>query len=263
MVCQYKRLGHAPSNLLPDLCEILGQLNPQPSLALRRLAEIRGFKFFVGTTPDGLLEEAIRTVRFRGRNIVTSLEYSLNLAEDFPQTEEELKSLGNLSPPVVFHPFGKLSVTPNSFALTEEDLLEFFYNFQRAEQHLPKLLAALRNRQLLFLGATWSDWFVRLFLRKVRRDRFTKKDQMDYVVGDGVAGERKLVNFLRDFANSTRLPGRDPAAFVSVLRERWLERYPPGLPEPIPVAGEGRSALALHQLRARRRKACRVAPGRT
>ena len=150
VVCHYKRLGHAPANLLPDLCEILGQLNPQPSVALRHLAEIRGFRLFVSTTPDRLLDEAINAVRFRGRNIVTSLEYSLNLAEDLPQTDEELKSLGNLSPPVVFHPFGKLSVTPNSFVLTEEDLLEFFYNFQKAEQRLPKLLAALRNRQLLF-----------------------------------------------------------------------------------------------------------------
>jgi TIR domain/SIR2-like domain len=250
VVCRYKRLGHAPSNLLPDLCEIMVQLKPQPPPALRHLAEIRGFKLFVSTTPDRLLDEAISAVRFRGRNIVTSLEYSLNLAEDLPQTDEELKSLGNLSPPVVFHPFGKFSVTPNSCVLTEEDLLEFFYHFQKAEQRLPKLLAALRDRQLLFLGATWSDWFARFFLRNAHRDRFTKKDQMDYVVGDCVAAEETLISFLQDFANTTRLPARDPAAFVSALRDRWLERYPPGPPEPIPLPAKiGQSSLFISYAR--------------
>ena len=114
-------------------------------------------------------------------------------------------------------------------------MLEFFYSFQRAEQRVPKLLAALRDRQLLFLGSTWSDWFVRFFLRNVRHDRFSRKEQMDYVVGAGVAAEKTLVTFLQEFAKTTRLAARDPVAFVSALRDRWLERYPAGPAEPVPL----------------------------
>lgn len=250
MLCDYKRHGYAPSSLLPDLCEIMDELKPQPPQVLRHLAEISGFKLFIITTPDHLLEDALSAVRFGGRDVVTSLEYSLNMAEDLPQTDEELKRLDNLSPPVVYHPFGKLASTPNSCVLTEEDLLEFFYHFQRAEQRVPKLLAALRDRQLLFLGASWSDWFVRFFLRNARRDRFTKKEQMDYVVGAGMANEKTLVAFLQVFANTTRLPARDPAAFVSALRDRWLERYPAGPAEPVPLPAKiGSRSLFLSYAR--------------
>ena len=237
VVGDYQRRGQPPSNLLPELCEIMSQLKPKSPPVLRHLAEISGFKLFMSTTPDHLLEDTLSIVRFRGRpNIVTSLEYSLNnKAEDLPQTDEELKNLDNLSPPVVYHPFGKLAATPNSCVLTEEDLLEFFYSFQRAEQRVPKLLAALRDRQLLFLGSTWSDWFVRFFLGNVRHDRFSRKEQMDYVVGAGVAAEKTLVTFLQEFAKTTRLAARDPVAFVSALRDRWLERYPAGPAEPVPL----------------------------
>ncbi len=232
---EYKRLGHLPSNLLPELCEIMAQLKPKPPPVLRHLAEIRGFKLFICTTPDHLLEDALSDVRFGGRDVVTSLEYSLNFVEDLPRTDEELKHLDSLSPPVVYHPFGKLAPRPNSCVLTEEDLLEFFYGFQRAEQRVSKLLAALRDRQLLFLGSTWSDWCVRFFLRNVRYDRFSKKEQMDYVVGAGVAAEKTLVTFLQEFTSTTRLAACDPAAFVSALRDGWLERYPAGPAEPVPL----------------------------
>jgi TIR domain-containing protein/SIR2-like protein len=237
VVGEFQRRGQPPSSLLPSLNEIMSQLKPESPPVLRHLAEISGFKLFISTTPDHLLEHALSVVRFRGRpNIVTSLEYSLNnKAEDLPQTDEELKYLGNLSPPVVYHAFGKLANTPNSCVLTEEDLLEFFYSFQRSEQRVPKLLSALRDRQLLFLGSTWSDWVVRFFLRNIRRDRFSKKEQMDYVVGKGVAEEKTLVTFLQEFAKTTRLAARDPGAFVSALRQQWLERYPAGPAEPVPL----------------------------
>jgi hypothetical protein len=252
IICCCKRRGFAPANLLPDLCDIMADIKTTPSPALRHLGEIHGFRLFVSTTPDRLLEKAIADVRFAGRDIVTSLVYSLGAAEDLPQSEEELKDLAGLSPPVVFHQFGLLCSTPNSCALTEEDLLEFFYNFQRAEKSFPKLLSVLRDRQLLFLGTTWPDWFNRFFLRNARRERFTKKEQMDYLVGDIFAGEQSFVSFLEDFTtkNTTRILARDPVEFVRELRDRWIQRYPSGPQEPVPLPTKmGRSSLFISYAR--------------
>jgi hypothetical protein len=237
LVCHYKHQGYSTSRLLPELCDVMADLKAPTPPALLHLAEIRGFKLFVSTTPDRLLEEAIDAVRFRGRKIATSLEYSLNSRADLPQTIDELKNLANISAPLVFHQFGTLSPIPNSCALTEEDLLEFFYDFQKHETTLDKFLTVLRNRQLLFLGTTWPDWFNRFFLRNARRDRFTKKDQIDYLVGGCFAGEQTFVSFVEDFttANTTRVLAADPAAFVSVLRNHWIERYKPDPQESIPL----------------------------
>lgn len=228
VACQYKRKHRAtPANLLSKLCGIMTVLNPKPSPVLRKLAKIRGFNIFISTTPDRILETAISEARFRGVDRIASPQHSLLQTEDLPHSEEELKDLSNLSPPVVYHPFGRLSSLPNSCVLTEEDLLEFFYHFQGAEKQLGKLLEVLRNRQLLFLGATWPDWFARFFLRHARKERFTKKELTDYLVGDRFAGESALVGFLQEFSSATRLPARDPAKFVDRLYAEWIKVHPP------------------------------------
>jgi hypothetical protein len=91
---------------------------------------------------------------------------------------------------------------------------------------------------------------VRFFLRNARRDRFTKKEQMDYVVGADMVSKKTLVAFLQVFTNTTRLPARDPAAFVSALRDRWLERYPAGPAEPVPLPAKiGSRSLFLSYAR--------------
>lgn len=237
LVCHYQHHGSSPASLLPELCDVMADIKVPPPLPLRRLAEIVGFTVFVSTTPDRLLEEAIDNVRFRGLKRTTSLEYSPNSRVDLPQTNDELKDLANISPPLVFHQFGMLSPIPGSCALTEEDLLEFFYDFQKHDTKVEKLLAVLRGRRLLFLGTTWPDWFNRFFLRNAHSERFTKKDQIDYLVGDRFASERTFVSFLKDFtsANTTRVLPVDAAAFVSALRDQWVERYPRKLEEAIPL----------------------------
>lgn len=237
LVRHYKHQGSPPSSLLPELCDVMAAIKAPPSPALQHLAEIRGFKLFVSTTPDRLLEDAINSVRFRGQNIVTSLEYSLNSRADLPQTVDELSDLANISPPLVFHLFGMLSPLTNSCALTEEDLLEFFYDFRKHETKMEKLLNVVRNRQLLFLGTTWPDWYNRFFLRNAHSPRLTQKEQIDYLVGDCFAGEQAFVSFLQDFTrtNTTRVLAVDPAVFVSALRDHWLERFKPDPLEPIPL----------------------------
>ncbi len=237
-----RRTGKKPAQLLPLLKKIMADLDPKPSDALRRLAEVRGFRLFISTTPDRLLEQAIDEVRFGGSKGAQSISFQLSKPDDLPRPFEELAP----NEAVVVHPFGLLSIMPNSCVLSEEDLLEFCYQFHQADASLSRLLAALRSRPLLFLGGMWNDWVARFFLRNARPGRLEGVDICDYFVGGNFA-EASLADFLRDFASPTLLSSRSSVAFIGALRDEWVRQFPPPKNEqaPPPPALMPRHALFL------------------
>ncbi len=103
-------------------------------------------------------------VRCNGERLAHSLAYALN--NDFKDLPDEL---GNLQRPVVYQLFGRVSAIQDSYAVTDEDLLEFVHNLQIEDRRPRRLFEALASNHLLVLGGGFPPWLVRFFLRAVKQ----------------------------------------------------------------------------------------------
>jgi hypothetical protein len=77
----------------------------------------------VTTAFDSLLETTINEARFGGAPRTQTITYAPNNGRDLETSKLSLIT------PTVFHLFGKLSASP-SYAVSDEDLLEFLYALQ-------------------------------------------------------------------------------------------------------------------------------------
>jgi hypothetical protein len=184
------------------------------------LAAIRDIQLFVTTTFDSSLTRALNQVRFGGNPKTRVLTHSPNEVQDLPA------DFANLDAPVVYHMMGKLSATP-AYAVTQEDLIEFFHSLQ-SETHRPaQLFHELSNRNLLMLGTRLSRWLTSFLMRMSKRQRLSADDKTDYVADDTVTNDKTLVLFLERFSSGTEIfRDANPVAFVNELHQRWEERHP-------------------------------------
>jgi hypothetical protein len=192
---------------------------PEPLL---QLAGITPFRLFVSTTFDPLLVRAIDQVRFGGREKTETYAYSPESAGDLQCTAQQLER------PAVFHLFGKLSGFP-SYAVTEEDVLEFMHSLQSETRRPHKLFDELTKRHLLFIGCSFGDWLARFFIRIAKRSRmYQAGGKTDYVADSRVREDSGLVLFLQDFKTRTKVFKEGGASeFVAELAARWNARQPP------------------------------------
>jgi len=234
VMCAYlrdeKQRGEEPETgrVYARFCDLFATLNPQPSDALKKLAEIRDFKLLVTTTPDDLLERALDQARFGGTPGTTALAFMLKPPYEDLRGEYDPASAGPTDPPVVYHLFGRLNKRlPDQFVLSDDDLLEFFLAIQSLrKEELPNLRDALEENHLLFLGGSLSDWLVRFLLRTANRARLSERGHYDVLAASAAARESDLVKFLKFFSPRTKLAPFGPRDFVTELHKRWTKANP-------------------------------------
>lgn len=223
VACRYLAKGNPVEDLYPALKMVMPDEDeipvPEPLL---KLAGISRFQFFVTTTFDPLLERALNQVRFGGKRKTEVYTYCPSAGGDLVANLE----LGER--PVVFHLFGKISAVPLSFALTQEDTLEFFHSLQ-SDTRRPNLLFDKLNREsLLVIGSSFGDWLARFFLRAAKRQRLLEvRGKSDYVAESPANREQGLVFFLHHFSRSTKVYEGGPVEFVNEICRRWAEHHPP------------------------------------
>lgn len=183
---------------------------PEP---LRQIAAIRDFPLMLTTTPDALLASAIRENRERDAG---PLAAALNDTVDLPRNWAQGPK------PTLFHLFGRISPLP-SFALTEEDTLEFVYRMQSDAFRPEQLLDELRERHLLLIGVRFTNWLMRMFLRTLHSGRLSEDSgQMVVLAGDVVRRDAGLLGFLREVSQQVWIYEEGSSAdFVRELHKRW------------------------------------------
>ncbi|MGB6450957.1 MAG: toll/interleukin-1 receptor domain-containing protein [Steroidobacteraceae bacterium] len=191
----------------------------EPPPALRHLAAITDFDLFVTTTFDPLLESAINLERFGGVPSTEVLSYVPNRVVDLPAEREQL------SRPVVYHLFGKLSAFP-TYVISDEDLLEYICALQNEILVPERLFHELEHNHLLVIGSNLTNWLARLFLRMAKRHRLSDpRDVGEVFADDYTAQDERLVAFLQQVSVRTRIyTGAE--RFVQELHERWQKRNP-------------------------------------
>ena len=197
---------------------------PEPGAPLRNLAAIDDLRFFVSTTPDRLLAQAVNQVRFQGRPVTRELAFSTSKS-----TSEQV---GNAQPAapgetVVLSLFGKAASTPE-YAIHEEDRLEWLHAFRDASGIPYWLDYPLRHNPMLFVGCEIPDWLGRFLLRSSSSMRLSLERKQFFFVGSSTAQVPSLSNFFKTYCRKSMVQQleMEPAAFVAELRARWDEQTP-------------------------------------
>ncbi|MGO9381147.1 MAG: TIR domain-containing protein [Mycobacterium sp.] len=213
---------------------------PEPGAPLCNLAAIDDLRFFVSTTPDRLLAQAVNQVRFQGRPVTRELAFSTSKS-----TSEQVGNAQPAAPSdtVVLSLFGKAASTPE-YAIHEEDRLEWLHAFRDASGLPYWLDYPLRHNPMLFVGCEIPDWLGRFLLRSSSSMRLSLERKQFFFVGSSTAQVPSLSNFFKTYCRKSLVQQleMEPAAFVAELRARWDEQTPkrppdaPDVPIPPPPA---------------------------
>jgi len=205
------------------LRSIMREVQFEPPLALRQLAQITDFDLFVTTTFDPLLENAINLERYGGQTTADVIAYAPNRVADLPVERSQLQRT------VIYHLLGRLSASP-TYVVSDEDMLEFICALQSEHLTPEKLFHELEHNHLLLIGSDFSNWLARLFLRMAKRKRLSyPRDVSEVFADDHTMQDGRLVAFLQQVSVRTRVYG-GAEAFVAELHQRWSQRQRPTTP---------------------------------
>jgi hypothetical protein len=202
------------------LRSILREVQFEPPLPLRQLAQITDFDLFVTTTFDPLMEQALNLERHGGQPSTEVIAYAPNRVMDLPVERSQLQRT------VLYHLLGRLSASP-TYVVSDEDMLEFICALQSEHLTPEKLFHELEHNHLLLIGSDFSNWLARLFLRMAKRRRLSDpRDVSEVFADDHTMQDARLVAFLQQVSVRTRVYG-GAEAFVAELHERWSRRQRP------------------------------------
>ncbi|MGC4081039.1 MAG: toll/interleukin-1 receptor domain-containing protein [Vicinamibacterales bacterium] len=232
-VCALDRLNKRASadSYLPvhdTIRATLDQHRDAVSAPLRQLAEITDFHYFVTTTVDDVLAQAIDTVRYGGQPRTEQVEYAPDgLPNDRLTDIDEGESTERSA---VLYLFGKAAVSP-VFATHDEDVLEFLHGIQAGLGRTPRrFFSELRSANLLLIGCHFPDWLSRFLVRVAAPKRLSEQPRRKDFIIDPMHEDPEFVVFLTTFARNTRISSMTPDAFVSELHTRWCAARPQQTP---------------------------------
>jgi hypothetical protein len=219
VMCSYLGQRGRREEAYTRLRSIMRDVQFEPPLALRQLAQITDFDLFVTTTFDPLLENAVNLERYGGQPSAEVIAYTPNRVADLPAER------GDLQRTVVYHLLGRLSASP-TYVLSDEDMLEFICALQSEHLTPERLFHELEHNHLLLIGSDFSNWLARLFLRMAKRKRLSDpRDVTEVFADDHTLKDDRLVAFLQQVSVRTRVYG-GAEAFVAELHARWSARQP-------------------------------------
>lgn len=158
-----------------------------------KLTQISGFECFVTVNFDNFLELAFETQK---RHINKSFNFSI----PFPSIDPNDKK--DMALPKIYNLMG--SINGYNFAVTDEQSLEYLYLLQANSDTIAKeLFDIISKKNLLLIGSSFPDWFMRFFIRIVSRERFRDGLKAKYVACDLTIQDAELKYFLEN--NATRV----------------------------------------------------------
>ncbi len=235
------------------LRSIMREVQFEPPLALRQLAQITDFDLFVTTTFDPLLEQAINLERYGGQTTADVIAYAPNRVADLPVERSQLQRT------VIYHLLGRLSASP-TYVVSDEDMLEFICALQSEHLTPEKLFHELEHNHLLLIGSDSLElagapvhcaWPSASALSDPR-------DVSEVFADDHTMQDGRLVSFLQRSQRAHARVYGSAEAFVAELHARWS-------PAPAPSRRQCRRQRAAadscrHRARCRRTRFSSATP---
>jgi hypothetical protein len=210
---------------------------------LEQLADITDFKFYVSTTIDGLLVNALLKERKLDATDLEIIDYSLQQQSEPAgiEPQEEKKQV------TVFNLLGSLGELTEC-AVNEEEMLEHFISIsckQKRHTQVDYFLRQAKNKIFLFIGCDYPDWFMRFVIRILTNERFSQRNLSDYIVNDDCSKCPELNRFLTYFKKNIIVIKENEKgntqAFINEFHERWTENV-----KSIPPRFEGTVFLSYY-----------------
>lgn len=194
-----------------ETCQILKDLeNSQyfSSNLLKELLTIDQFKLVLTTSFGQFVFKVMEEVWGKGK--VKNLWYEKHTAKD---------DIDDISQPVCYQIFGKANVCPNSFVLSEDDMLDFVSNLMSENFRPKKLFNLLRDKYLLVIGCNYPNWLFRFFLHSMKTSSNAVSSSRIGLVADSKL-DSQLIGFLSRMRTSIH---DDAENFISELVSRYKE----------------------------------------
>lgn len=142
---------------------ILQKVEFKPSLRLQRLLSIRQFPFIITTSFTPVVERTMRTI---WEDELRVMRFNNN-----PTENHDIKDSTDLRKPTVYYMFGKVGEGAHKYVLTDTDMLDYVSSWLSNDNKArPKVLCnELKEKYLLMLGNTYSNWLFRFIWYSMRK----------------------------------------------------------------------------------------------
>jgi hypothetical protein len=200
--------------------------------ALKKLAQINKFRFFLTTMYEPFLETAVKEawgmdefqIRILENNLtkqpddITRFTQRSALHQFDPRYIENLYR--NTAPPSIYYLYGRPS-RMKSYALSEDDVLESILLLQSSIYRPDELINFLSDKRLLILGCNFPNWLARFFIALTSPDPKKPAIQPVFVFSDTVSrNDKNLTGYLKRLDAQVVLDD-SVEAFVDRLYEAW------------------------------------------
>ena len=178
---------------------------------LRRLLSIRQFPFIITTSFTPIIEQAMQNI---WKDELRVMKFNNN-----PSENSDIKNGADLRMPTIYYMFGKVGAGAHKYVLTDIDLLDFVSSWLSNDNKArPKNLCnELKDKYLLMLGNTYSDWLFRFIWYSMR-----KPD-----LGHGMLAydtlDESLINFLERTETFTKQNTSDVIDQILVRLDKKLK----------------------------------------
>lgn len=178
---------------------------------LRRLLSIRQFPFIITTSFTPVIEQAMQNI---WKDELRVMKFNNN-----PSENSDIKNGADLRKPTIYYMFGKVGAGAHKYVLTDIDLLDFVSSWLSNDNKArPKNLSnELKDKYLLMLGNTYSDWLFRFIWYSMR-----KPD-----LGHGMLAydtlDESLINFLERAETFTKQNTSDVIDQILVRLDKKLK----------------------------------------
>ncbi len=159
----------------------------------RKLVRISGFETFVTVNIDNFLERAFAAENKR-------VNKSFNFSIPPPAIDQSNKNDRAIAS--IFNLMG--NIEGYNFALTDEQCLEYIFTLQNSNGTIAKeLFDSIFQKNTLFAGSSFPDWFMRFFIRIISNERYKNSLKDKYVACNSTLQDRELLTFLEN--NATKI----------------------------------------------------------
>lgn len=137
--------------------DCIDEIDNTPSDLLLDLLGTKKFPFVITTSFSPIIEDAMRLIW----GDVKVLNFDKNPSTSSWEKGGDIRAKEELEQPTVFYMFGKYCDSAGRYAVTDKDMMQFCSAWISGNGTPKALTDALKNKYLLILGNSYSDWLFR------------------------------------------------------------------------------------------------------
>lgn len=142
--------------------QLLSKTRFSPSQLLKEILSIKQFPFIITTSFIPIIENTLKDM---GRKNLRVMVFNNN-----PIENQDIQDDIDLRTPTIYYMFGRVGDSAHRYVVTDIDMLDFCSSWIADTQGRPgNLVSCLRNKYLLMLGNSYSDWLFRFIWYSLRK----------------------------------------------------------------------------------------------